>query len=245
MSGRRSAAAVDAPAVQAGTRAAVGEGFFTRRFEVGFYYLFWIYTITSVGGLVVETLVSSPIDGVGKSRAGLLWGPFSPIYGVGAVLMTVVLEKLRDKSWLAIFLCAAFLGGAFELFAGTFWEHTFGFVAWDYSDQPFNVAGKTCLGIAVVWGVLGLLWMKLLLPVAIWIANLIPPSARKTVTAICFAFTLVDVAATFMAFGCWFDRQAGLPVDDPVKAFFAAHYGDAFMERRFQTISMYTQLATR
>lgn len=219
--------------------------FLDRDIELSFFNLFWIYTIASAVGLLVETVVSYPIDGVWKSRAGLIWGPFSPIYGVGALIMTVFLNRLRRGNPVALFVCAGILGGAFELFAGLFWEKVFGFVAWDYSTQPFNIAGKTCLGIAIVWGFLGLVWMKLLLPATVWIAELIPPRARGVVTGICFALTMVDVAATIMAFDCWFDRQAGLPVADGVQRFFAAHYGDAFMDSRFQTISMYPQLAAR
>ena len=43
-------------------------------------------------------------------------------------------------------------GAAFEWFAGWFWENAFGIVAWDYSSQPFNLGGHTCLGIALVLG---------------------------------------------------------------------------------------------
>ena len=36
---------------------------------------------------------------------------------------------------------------------------------WDYSSQPFNLGGHTCLGIALVWGAAGVAWVKLALPV--------------------------------------------------------------------------------
>ena len=47
--------------------------------KLTFFHLFWIFVICSVVGLVVETIVSYPIDGIWKDRAGLVWGPFSPI----------------------------------------------------------------------------------------------------------------------------------------------------------------------
>ncbi len=213
--------------------------------EVDFFHLFWIFVIASFGGLVVETVVSYPIDGVWKNRAGLLWGPFSPIYGVGAVLMTAVLSRFRDKSWVVTFLCAALIGGSFELFAGMFWEEAFGFVAWDYSDQFLNIRGKTCLGISLVWGLLGIIWMKALLPVVIQLINLIPEDLRRGLTRICFAFMVLDVMATFAAFECWFDRAAGVPVEGAVSEFFARFYNDDFMSSRFETISMFPVLANR
>lgn len=226
-------------------RGAEKESIFSQDFHVTFFHLFWIYTITSVLGLFCETLVSYPIDGVWKDRAGLVWGPFSPIFGVGALLMTVFLDKYRNRSWVVMFIAAAVLGGVFEWAAGTFWQQMFGFVAWDYSTQPFNLGGKTCLGIAIVWGILGVLWMKALLPIVVKMVELIPEKIRWSLTIVCFAFTMADVLLTLGAFSCWFDRQSGVPITNDFQRFFATCFGDDFMTNRFQTISMYPVLAQR
>ena len=93
--------------------------------KLTFFHLFWIFVICSVIGLVVETIVSYPIDGIWKDRAGLVWGPFSPIYGVGGMLITMALWNLRDKSALAMGICAGFVGAGFEFIAGWFWETLF------------------------------------------------------------------------------------------------------------------------
>ena len=209
------------------------------------FKLFWIFVICSVVGLVVETIVSYPIDGVWKNRAGLVWGPFSPIYGVGGVLITVALWRLAHYSLWKLFLASALLGGVFELVAGWFWKHAFGIIAWSYIDQPFNIGGYTCLGVSIVWGIAGVAWIKLGLPLTMRLINLIPHTARVWLTAILAVFLVADVVVTLASFSFWFDRQAGLPVTTDIAQFFAQYFGDDFMSQRFQTMPMWIQLADR
>lgn len=209
------------------------------------FNLFWIFVVCSVIGLVVETVVSYPIDGMWKNRAGLVWGPFSPIYGVGGVLMTLALSRLATRPAWESFVAATLVGGAFELVAGWFWKNAFGIVAWSYIDQPFNIGGYTCLGIAIAWGIAGVAWIKIGLPATLRLMALIPRDARVWLTATLAAFLAVDIAVTLMSFSFWFDRQAGLPITTGAAQFFAQNFGDDFMEQRFQTMSMWTELARR
>ena len=211
----------------------------------GFYHLFWIFVICSVVGLVAETVASYPVDGVWKDRAGLVWGPFSPIYGVGGVLMTLALGRFSNAPAPVLFAAAALVGGAFEWAAGWFFENAFGIVAWNYIDEPFNIGGHTCLGISLVWGAAGLAWAKLALPPIVRALDRVPARLRALPTAAACAFLAIDVALTLGAFECWFQRQAGEQPETPLERAFEAHFGDAFMEGRFQTMSLYADLARR
>ncbi len=212
---------------------------------VTLFNLFWIFVICSVVGLVVETIVSYPIDGMWKNRAGLVWGPFSPIYGVGGVLMTMALSRLAARPAWESFVVAALVGGAFELVAGWFWKNAFGIVAWSYIDQPFNIGGYTCLGISIVWGIAGVAWAKIGLPITMRLIGAIPASVRVWLTAALAAFLAVDIVVTLASFSFWFDRQAGMPITTSAAQFFAQYFGDDFMTNRFQTMSMWTNLAQR
>ena len=55
--------------------------------RIDYFTLFWIFVAGCVFGLVVETVFHAIVYGGYESRAGLVWGPFSPIYGTGAVVL--------------------------------------------------------------------------------------------------------------------------------------------------------------
>ncbi len=213
--------------------------------HMDYFHIFWIFVVVSIAGLYIETIVSWPIDGVWKNRAGLVWGPFSPIYGAGAVLMTVALHSLQKSNPFVVFCAAAFVGAAFEFTAGWFFQTAFGIVAWDYSDQPFNLAGHTCLGIAFVWGTVGLLWIKFLMPPVIRLIDRIPQNWRKPLTIIFTMYLAADVAVTLVSFDCWYERTSGQPAANLLQAAIGNVFSDSFMQERFQTMSVFTGLAQR
>ena len=84
--------------------------------ELNFFNLFWIFVVCCVLGLIIEVVYHMAVvePGVYQDRAGLLYGPFSPIYGIGAVLMTIALNRFHKANFLVIFLVSAVIGGAFE-----------------------------------------------------------------------------------------------------------------------------------
>ena len=73
---------------------------------VNFYKLCWVFFICCFLGVVIETIFCFIASGRLSQRTGLVWGPFNLIYGFGAVLLTVSLQRLRGKTT-DIFLWAA------------------------------------------------------------------------------------------------------------------------------------------
>ena len=128
------------------------------------------------GGLIIEVIYHMAVvePGVYQDRAGLLYGPFSPIYGIGAVLMTIALNRFHKANFLVIFLVSAVIGGAFEYLVSWFFQFAFGIMAWDYTGTFLSIDGRTNGMFMAMWGVLGCVWIKLLLPRMLKVVNAIP-----------------------------------------------------------------------
>lgn len=215
-----------------------GEGYI----RLDFFNLFWTFMVASVAGLLVEIVFHMVVvePGVYQDRAGLLWGPFSPIYGIGAVLMTIALNRFKDRNIIFIFVVCTIIGGGFEYFVSWFMEVAFGAVAWDYSDQFLGdiFGGRTCLLFASMFGALGTVWIKLLLPLFLRIFNLIPWKWRYGVTLVCAAFMLVNCVMTLQALDNWGARKAGHVPTTGIEQFYAEHFNDKYMANRFQSMTI-------
>lgn len=215
--------------------------------RLDFFNLFWIFVLASFLGDMVETVYHVAVvdPGVYQDRAGLLFGPFSPIYGFGATLMTIALNRFHNAHIIVVFLVSAVIGGAFEYFASWFLQFAFGVCAWDYSGTFLSIGGRTNFMFMCFWGLLGVLWVKLLLPVMLRIVNLIPWKWRYTITGLAAILYIADGVMTLVALDCWYGRLADKPADNALAQFCADHFDDAWMSERFQSMSIDPSNSTR
>lgn len=229
-----------------------GEGYI----KLNYFNLFWVFFVCSVLGLILEEVWHMVVvdPGVYQDRAGMLFGPFSPIYGFGAVLMTMALNRFYKKNHLIIFLVSALIGGAFEVFVGWFMQTSFGVVSWSYSHirlfgMPDPIAvltgGRTCTPFACMWGLGGLIWIKVLLPRLLKLINMIPWKRRYSATVILTAVMLIDGVMTLQSLDYWYQRVNGTVRNIPVAQFYDKHFDNEYMENRFQSMTMSPKDATR
>ena len=229
-----------------------GEGYI----KLNYFNLFWVFFVCSVLGLILEEVWHMVVvdPGVYQDRAGMLFGPFSPIYGFGAVLMTMALNRFYKKNPLIIFLVSALIGGAFEVFVGWFMQTSFGVVSWSYSHirlfgMPDPIAvltgGRTCTPFACMWGLGGLIWIKVLLPHLLKLINMIPWKRRYSATVILTAVMLIDGVMTLQSLDYWYQRVNGTVRNIPVAQFYDKHFDNEYMENRFQSMTMSPKDATR
>ena len=113
-----------------------------------------LFFLFSAAGWVWEVGLTACTWGQWVNR-GMLRGPWLPVYGVGGLVLTAVLEKIRPK-WAAP-LAGAVLGGMIEYGTALALEWRFRQRWWDYSGLPGSLQGRVCLmsiaGFALAgWG---------------------------------------------------------------------------------------------
>lgn len=203
-----------------------------------FFKLLWIFCIMSIAGLVGETLEHIVEYGELEHRAGLVWGPFSPIYGSAAAFMLLILEPIIRKPWPILFLVAAVVGGVVEF--GTHWamEEFWGVVAWSYHEAPLNFAGRTDVEHCIIWGAVGLLWIKVGVPLFDKLFSYIDVKS--------LAYKALSVALTiFFVFNIFFtiasmiradERAHEIPANDPIDAICDTYFTDDYLRDRFNNM---------
>ena len=113
------------------------------------------FIIYSILGYVIETLFGIVTKGVWESRKSFLYGPFCAIYGVGAVIMVVLLHKYIKK-YNTLFVAGFIIGSVVEYLVSLLGEMLLNVKWWDYSNMPLNIDGRICVYFSIFWGFLAI-----------------------------------------------------------------------------------------
>lgn len=195
-----------------------------------FTKLFWLFMIGNVAGFLMETFWAFFIQRRVELRVGLVWGPFIPVYGFGAVIMTLLLYRFYKKRDLVTFAAAAVVGAAFEYFCSLFQELAFGTVSWEYSGTTANIGGRTNLMYALIWGVLGLLWVKDLYPRISKLIEKIPKKIGSPLTVILCVFMIADMFVSGTAVIRRGQRMKGIPANGGYEMWLDKHFDDKYLD---------------
>lgn len=178
---------------------------FARGFN--YYKRFLVFFLGCFVGVVVEMLWCYLRHGYFESRAGLVYGPFNPLYGVGALLVTQALYKLRNRSPILIFLGGALVTSLVEYIASWGQEFVYGTRSWDYSGFPLNINGRITLLYSIFWGLLSVLWIKDLYPRLSKALLNLPERTGRYITHILAIFMVFNMVISGMALARWVQRE--------------------------------------
>ena len=117
------------------------------------------FIIYSVVGFIIETIFGILTKGVLESRKSFLYGPFCSIYGLGAVLMILPLQRFKKNNY-TLFVAGFVIGSIIEYLVSLIGELIFHIKWWDYSDQILNLNGRICVLFSLFWGLLAIYLMS-------------------------------------------------------------------------------------
>ena len=193
--------------------------------------LIWVFLVSALLGDFIETIYCWAVGGTWMSRSSVLYGPFSIVWGIGAVVLTMVLSKFAQKPDRYIFFIGALIGGVYEYGCSLFTEIFLGTVFWDYSWMPFNIGGRTNLLYMGFWGILAVVWIKLIYPKMSDCIEKLPALQGKVITWILVAFMICNALISAMAMVRYTQRQDGIQADNTIEVFLDANYEDALIEK--------------
>lgn len=166
-----------------------------------FYDVVWIFIIYAFIGWCSEVAYAALERGIFVNR-GFLNGPYCPIYGVGVLIVVVVLTPLKDNL-LLLYAGSFLLTSVLEFITGYVMEKAFHNKWWDYSDKPFNIMGYVCLKFSILWGFACSFIMLVIHPIIFGFIRMIPHILGVVLIVIimvCFAIDLFVTVSTIIKF---------------------------------------------
>ena len=212
----------------------------TSYLHITFFTLVWLFTVGSIIGFVIEDVFHFIVYRNWESRAGLVWGPFSPIYGIGAVVLTVVLNRFYYTHNLIIFIFAMVLGSTIEYAASWIMETFWHAIAWDYTGTFGSIDGRTNFVFGVMWGVLGLSWVRLALPAMKRIQAKINTRSNfyRAISILISIMMLINCLITILALHREGERAHDIPAQSQIDVWLDTYFPDEWMQQRFANMTV-------
>lgn len=201
--------------------------------KLSFHDLFYTFLFGCIMGWIVEGIWTLIKKGLFLNHSALVIGPFNVIYGIGAIVLTLVLYRAKKKRNFEIFVLSFFTGTILEYVVSFVMEYTLGFVAWNYSKKPFNINGRVCLPYSLFWGFLGILWIKKVFPkVKEFIDKLDKKESIKFIK-IAIIFLIFDTLFTFGCISRGKDYEQGIAPKNKVEEIMDEYFGVEYLNNMF------------
>ena len=162
------------------------------------YYLntFLLYSIL---GFLLETVRSFLVNS--KFTSGILYGPWTPIYGIGIVIVILIsnylFAHLHLSRWVETFITFIIITivlTLLEWIGGVLIEKIFHVVFWDYSKEALSIGKYISLSKSLIWGVGSIIFIYVLKPLLEGVIKRVP----VPVTVILTLLMLSDLILTFV-----------------------------------------------
>ena len=157
-----------------------------------YYYINALYFF-SLFGFILESTVYK----ISKSNrhSGIFYGPLTMVYGFGVLSLILIKKYFFDKlncnkylKLIIVFIVSTITLTLVEYLGGNILNLIFKIDMWDYTKKTFNIGKYICLELALIWGLMGTIYIYYLKEFFDKFINLIP----KKLTIIIVIVNLID-----------------------------------------------------
>lgn len=198
---------------------------------INIFSLSIVFVVASFLGFLFEGLWSVISFGHWDNHYALVWGPFTIIYGFAVVGLLLLYPYFGKRRMLDQFLICFLFGSIFEFGASWLQEFAFGTRSWNYYHLPFNLDGRICLRMSIVWAVVGVVFLRLF---AAKIINLLLKFNSRTIINVgfvVFVFMISDFTVSAFATIRFSERHYGLPPDGALEQLIDKCFTDERMRK--------------
>ena len=160
-------------------------------------YLLNCFFIYSILGFIVEGIFTLIVSG--HFSSGILYGPWTPVYGFGAILTLIISRKIfknmhqsRFIETLVTFVILTIVLTIIEWIGGILIENLFHETLWNYKNYKYNIGKYISLEMSLVWGIVSIFVIYFIKPLIDKLAKKIP----KFITIIITILFIIDLITT-------------------------------------------------
>ena len=164
--------------------------------EQQIFTLLAYFIIYSILGWIMESIYRSICE-KRIINTGFLKGPFCPIYGIGAIIMILFLQNLKNNVAL-LFIVSMIILTIWEYIVAIILEKTFNIKYWDYSNNILNFQGRICMLNSIYWGILGVIFIEYIQDFIQNLVTLIPINILYISVSIIMLIVLIDAINTII-----------------------------------------------
>lgn len=146
------------------------------------------FLIFSVLGFIMESVVYK-VSGSAQ-HSGVLLGPYTLVYGIGGIFIILInnyFYKIQINGFIKVillFIIFSIVCTLVEYIIGNLINIIFNIDKWNYTDHKFHFGKYICLDLALTWGFLATIIIKVLKPFLEKLLTIIPTNATIIITIV-------------------------------------------------------------
>lgn len=196
-----------------------------------YYHMFYLFIIGCVFGVIIEGIYCLFVYHRWESHVTFLFGPFNIVYGISAVCIYLVSLWIRNAKWYIKFIFFALLSSVIEFVIGLFQDKVLNSTSWSYD---FLSIGKyISIPFTIAWGILGLLFIRFVMPGINKVFSLMKHNAWNIVAIIGTIFMAINTVLSLVALFRWGQRAEYSVPRNVIEMYIDIWFPSDFMQNRF------------